>query len=93
MTGGWICSIDDGRKHAEVVSTSVRFREYDDAWIARYIATGEPFDKAGAYGIQGGGALFVDSVNGSWTNVVGLPVERLPLWLDAIGVDPLQLLG
>jgi septum formation protein len=93
MTGVWICRLDDGRKHAEVTRTTVRFRRYDDAWIDRYVSTGEPFDKAGAYGIQGAGALLVDSVDGSFTNVVGLPVERLPIWLDAIGVDALQLLG
>jgi septum formation protein len=54
--------------------TDVSMREMTDEEIARYIATGEPMDKAGAYGIQGRAAAFVTRVDGSYTNVVGLPV-------------------
>ena len=57
--------------------TSVTFRELSDAEIAAYDATGEPMDKAGAYAIQGGAAGFVARREGSESNVVGLPLERL----------------
>lgn len=58
------------------VTTDVRMRAYDDAEIARYIASGEPHDKAGAYAIQGLGGALVAEVRGSWTNVMGLPVDE-----------------
>ena len=51
--------------------------------IEEYIATGEPFDKAGAYGIQGKGGLLVKAIRGDWYNVVGLPVARLARELKA----------
>lgn len=57
--------------------TEVTFRDLDDAEIDAYVATGEPMDKAGAYAIQGGGAAFVLHRQGSESNVVGLPLERL----------------
>ena len=67
-----------------VVSTQVEFAAISDAAIAAYVATGEPLDKAGAYAIQGGAAVFVARIHGSWTNVVGLPVvETLDLLRDA----------
>lgn len=58
-------------------STSVTFFEISEREIADYIATGEPFDKAGAYGIQGKGALFVSKIDGDYYNVMGLPVAVL----------------
>ncbi|MCL2857862.1 MAG: Maf family protein [Oscillospiraceae bacterium] len=57
--------------------TAVRFVELSEDDIAAYVATGEPMDKAGAYGIQGGGALFVSNIRGDFYNVMGLPVCRL----------------
>jgi len=57
--------------------TAVRFVELSDADIAGYVDTGEPMDKAGAYGIQGRGALFVSGISGDFYNVMGLPVCRL----------------
>lgn len=60
--------------HEAPAFTEVGFRALGDDEIARYIATGEPMDKAGAYGIQGRAAAFVTKVDGSYTNVVGLPV-------------------
>ena len=54
--------------------TDVTFRALSDAEIRRYIATGEPMDKAGSYGIQGGASLFVEGIRGDYFNVVGLPV-------------------
>ena len=78
---------DDGRHTCDVETTRVTFRAYDEATIEAYVATGEPLDKAGAYGIQGGGADLVEKVEGSWSNVVGLPLERLDPWMARIGVD------
>lgn len=66
--------------------TAVTFRTLPADWIEGYLATGEPMDKAGAYGIQGRGAMLVRSIHGSYTNVVGLPlVETLDL-LERAGV-------
>lgn len=68
---------DDQRLQADAVRTTVKFRDLGDAEIAAYVATGEPMDKAGAYAIQGGAAKFVTETRGSYTNVVGLPVDEL----------------
>ena len=57
--------------------TKVRFKTLTRQQILQYISTGEPMDKAGAYAIQGLGAKFVESYDGSWSNVVGLPMEKL----------------
>lgn len=57
--------------------TDIHFRELSDREIRAYIATGEPMDKAGSYGIQGGAALFAEKMNGDYYNVMGLPVCRL----------------
>lgn len=57
--------------------TRVQFRDLEDSAIAKYVATGEPMDKAGAYGIQGYGALMVRRIEGCYFNVMGLPLARL----------------
>ena len=62
-------------------------REMDDAEIRRYIATGEPSDKAGAYGIQGKCAIYIDKIVGDYNNVVGLPVAALYRELKRAGID------
>ena len=59
------------------VETKVKFFELSDKMIYEYIKTGEPFDKAGAYGIQGCGCLLVEKIDGDYFNVVGLPVAKL----------------
>lgn len=74
-----------GRLGTRVVETQVDFRSLGEADIARYVATGEPMDKAGAYAIQGGAAHMVASIRGSYTNVVGLPVFELVGLLGEIG--------
>lgn len=66
--------------------TSVWFRPLDAATIQSYLSTGEPMDKAGAYGIQGRGAMLVSSIEGSYTNVVGLPLAETVLLLKEAGV-------
>ena len=67
--------------------TAVRFRPLTSGEIERYIATGEPMDKAGAYGIQGRGALFVAHLDGDYFNVMGLPLCRLGQLLNELGVE------
>ena len=69
------------------VTTRVRFRELTDRMIADYIATGEPFDKAGAYGAQGYAAPFIEGFEGDFFNVVGLPLCATGKLLEAAGVD------
>ena len=71
--------------------TAVTFRSLSSAEICAYIATGEPMDKAGAYGIQGRGALFVEGIEGDYYNVMGLPVCRLGRILARLGVDCARL--
>ena len=64
--------------------TDLHFRQLTEAEIARYVASGEPMDKAGAYGIQGGAALFCEGLRGDYYNVMGLPVCRLGQVLRAL---------
>ena len=70
--------------------TAVTFRELSPDEIWGYIATGEPMDKAGAYGIQGVGALLVSGIRGDYSNVMGLPVFRLGRILHDFGLDLLR---
>ncbi|WP_300668101.1 nucleoside triphosphate pyrophosphatase [Desulfoluna sp.] len=83
-TGFCLIHTSLGREICEVVTTDVTFKELSEAEISWYIATGEPFDKAGAYGIQGKGASLVKAITGSYTNVVGLPICEVVEHLKAI---------
>lgn len=78
-----------GETRSFVQQTRVTFRELSDQMIGWYVATGEPMDKAGAYGIQGKGALLVEGIQGDYFNVVGLPVSPLYQLLLDMGV-PLE---
>ncbi len=78
------------RAVTEHEETAVRFRALSPDEIRGYIATGEPMDKAGAYGIQGRGALLVSGIQGDYSNVVGLPVFRLGRILAGFGIDLLK---
>lgn len=71
------CIIRDGSRHSFSETTHVEFYPLNDREIMEYIATGEPFDKAGAYGIQGRGSVLVKRIEGDFFNVMGLPVGRL----------------
>ena len=75
MTGVTVACADQCKTFTEV--TDIHFRELSDKEIHAYVATGEPMDKAGAYGIQGGAALFCSHMVGDYYNVMGLPVCRL----------------
>ena len=70
--------------------TDIHFRELSEKEIAAYVATGEPMDKAGAYGIQGGAALFAEKMVGDYYNVMGLPVCRLGQTLKAVAPDMME---
>jgi len=69
-----------------VVKSLVKMRDYSLEEIVNYVNTGEPFDKAGAYGIQGKGALLVEKIEGDYYNIVGLPLASLNLLLKKFGI-------
>jgi len=74
------------RMEHELSVTAVRFRTLDRAEIARYVASGEPMDKAGAYGIQGRAGAFVSEIRGSYSGVMGLPLHETALLLARFGI-------
>ena len=80
----------EGQLRQQVVKTRVHFRPMTDAEIAAYIATGEPMDKAGSYGIQGYGAIFIDHLEGDYFSVMGLPLCPLEHLLQGCGVHILR---
>lgn len=81
-----VAVISDGNLTTFAEETRVTFFPLDDREIARYIASGEPFDKAGAYGIQGAGALLVKGIEGDYYNVMGLPAGRLYRLLKSMNI-------
>jgi len=70
----------------QIVISQVTFKPLSDLQIRQYLATGEPFDKAGAYAVQGRGASLVERVEGSYTNVVGLPIDEVLAALRPTGL-------
>ena len=83
--------LQGGRTLTAHECTTVTFREVEPHEISSYIATGEPMDKAGAYGIQGLGAMLVSGIEGDYFNVMGLPVFRLSRILADFGLDLLAM--
>ncbi len=82
-----------GYHETRVAESEVRMLPLSQREIEWYVATGEPLDKAGAYAVQGIGAMFIDSVHGSYSNVVGLPLALLYQMLKRAGIDPLAPAG
>jgi septum formation protein len=73
-------------ERAAVTTTRVRFRSLDDTEIEWYVSSGEPEGKAGAYAIQGRASRFIDYIEGSWSNVVGLPIADVYRLLKELSV-------
>ena len=89
-TGLALIKVADGTPQppvTDVVTTKVTFDELTDHVIEAYVATGEPLDKAGSYGIQGKALSFIPRINGDYFNVVGLPLNRLVALLAEFGVS------
>ena len=93
LSGRWhqvytgVCAVDaQGMVHQRVVGTQVHFCPMTEEEIRRYIATGEPMDKAGAYAVQGIAGLWIDKLEGSYSNVIGLPMHTVRELLDECGL-------
>jgi septum formation protein len=86
ITGFTVIDSATGRAISRAVETRVYFRKLGRVEIARYVKTGEPLDKAGAYAIQGLGALLVESIEGDYYNVIGLPLCALAGVLKRFGI-------
>jgi septum formation protein len=94
LTAVVLARAGSGRVSDALVETVVHFHQLRPEWIEGYLRTGEPTDKAGAYGIQGKGALLVRSIEGSYTNVVGLPLSETVQMLELAGIwQPFATLG
>jgi septum formation protein len=88
-TGVTLQNVSAGWCETRIAESEVRMLPLSSKDIAWYVETGEPLDKAGAYAVQGIGAMFIDSIHGSYTNVVGLPLATLFQMLRKAGIDPL----
>ncbi len=84
MTG--VCVISPEGEMSEVCVTRVAFRDISESEIDAYVATAEPMDKAGAYGIQERASVFVSRIEGDYQNVVGLPISALSVMLLRLGI-------
>lgn len=96
LSGRWhqvytgVCVVSpDGAVRSAVDATDVRFADMPDEAIRRYISTGEPMDKAGAYAVQGIAGLWIEELRGSHTNVIGLPLSLTRRLLEDCGLRPL----
>ncbi len=86
VTGMAVMDAGTSEVKSTLVRTTVRFKPLSDEEIEAYIATGDPMDKAGAYGIQGRAAAFIEGIEGCYSNVVGLPLSELMDILKSLGV-------
>jgi septum formation protein len=85
LTGFSVCHLGKGKGDKEAVQTVVKMKTLTPPEIEWYVQTGEPFDKAGGYAIQGIGSFMIESIRGSYTNVVGLPLCELIEMLKRLG--------
>jgi septum formation protein len=83
-TGVALVESPEGRSVAEAARSLVKFTSLSEATILQYVATGEPLDKAGGYAVQGYASLFVEAIEGSYSNVVGLPLSHVKHLLDLV---------
>jgi septum formation protein len=93
ITGFTIIDTTAGKAVSRSVETAVHFRALTEEEIDAYVDTGETLDKAGAYGIQGLGAVLVDRIEGDFYNVIGLPLSALVKALKDFGIDVLKISG
>jgi septum formation protein len=84
VTGLYLMDVPTGESVSAVEETTVTMRKFSDAEAGLYAYSGEPMDKAGAYGIQGRAAVLVDSIQGCFYNVVGLPLTRLAVMMESL---------
>ncbi len=87
VTGLAVVRTPDGEERVATVPAAVVMRAYSDVELAAYVDTGEPLDKAGAYGAQGEGARLIERVDGPFLTVVGLPLDQLTPLLSELGWD------
>ncbi|EMS74167.1 Maf family protein [Ruminiclostridium cellobioparum] len=85
VTGVCLCRTSDMKTLCEFETTRVKIAKKSEEFLLAYIATKEPFDKAGAYGIQGYGSLLVEKIEGDYFNVMGLPIYRLSCMFEQLG--------
>jgi septum formation protein len=93
ITGFSVCHLEKMKNDKEAVRTAVRMKGLTTAEIEWYVHTGEPFDKAGGYAVQGIGAFMIESIRGSYTNVVGLPLCELIQMLSRLGAVTISECG
>lgn len=86
FTGVCVLDTETGREEVRVERTGVHFRPIAETEIEEYVQTGEPLDKAGAYAIQGGAGVFVDALDGSFSNVMGFPTKAVREMLSHFGL-------
>ena len=90
LTGFFVCHLEKTKSDKEAVQTAVKVKGLTPDEIEWYVQTGEPFDKAGGYAIQGMGAFMIESIRGSYTNVVGLPLCELIQMLNRLGAITIE---
>lgn len=86
-TGIAILDLNSGKTKTDYMCTEVKFSALTDEMIKNYVCSGECLDKAGAYGIQGNAAVFVESITGCFYNVVGLPLNKLSKMFGEMGIS------
>jgi septum formation protein len=93
LTGFSVFHLGEGKSDKEAVQTAVKMKTLSPIEMEWYIQTGEPFDKAGGYAIQGIGSFMIESIRGSYTNVVGLPLCELIQMLNRLGAITISECG